>query len=130
MRSISTFSVPFFLFLFINLIDARKNPEDYWKSMMKGEPMPKSIKDLVHLDPPSLSNIEKEDHELHTASKTINMNRFIKDFDIRPSVIIYHGHVEPKDVKPYVKDFKPEGEKTFAKPVKPGLIVPEYNIEK
>ncbi|KAA8545957.1 hypothetical protein F0562_020592 [Nyssa sinensis] len=122
MGSISIFFVLFSLLLFANLMDARKNPEDYWKRVMKGEPMPKAIQDLVNQDPASLSNEKKE---------------FKKDFDTRASAIIYHSHVEPdrdQDVKPFVKSFKPghgadpEGEKSyFAKPVKQRLTVPEYN---
>uniref|UniRef100_A0A5B7CBJ7 Putative Organ specific protein n=1 Tax=Davidia involucrata TaxID=16924 RepID=A0A5B7CBJ7_DAVIN len=126
MRSISTFFVLFSILLFANLMDARKDPKDYWKSIMKGEPMPKAIEDLVHLDPPA-SDLSNEKKELHTPSETINMNRFIKDFDTRPNVIIYHSHVKPKDVKPFIEDFKPrhdtepEAEKSFAKPVESGI---------
>lgn len=31
---------------------------------------------------------------------------FIRDFDTRPRVIIYHSHVEPKEVKPLVGQSK------------------------
>ncbi|KAJ1397592.1 hypothetical protein SESBI_31736 [Sesbania bispinosa] len=44
---------------------------------MKDEPMPEAIKELV------------EDSRASDAGK----DRFIKDFDIKPNVILYHTHV-------------------------------------
>ncbi|CAK9142584.1 unnamed protein product [Ilex paraguariensis] len=84
MRSFPAFILLLSLFLFANLSNARKEPGEYWNSIMNGEPMPKAIKDLLlHQDPASQS----------TTSETMNLKPFIRDFDSRPSVIIYHTHI-------------------------------------
>jgi hypothetical protein len=61
---------------------------------MKDQPIPEAIKDLIHQDPPYLSDATKKDH-------------FVKDFDVKPNAIIYHPHVAPKEEKPHVKDSEP-----------------------
>ncbi|KAF7126782.1 hypothetical protein RHSIM_Rhsim11G0174800 [Rhododendron simsii] len=120
MRALSAFFILSLFFLFLNVIsirksntpvnspssfacgqfssfcDARKDPTDYWNSIMKGEPMPESIQQLVlHLDPssPSKEKIKK----WHSSSGSVNMDHFRKDFNTRPNAIIYHSHGEPKN---------------------------------
>lgn len=66
------------LFQFAYVADARNGPGDYWKSVMNGETMPKAITDLVHQNPASDSD-----------KKT---DRFIRNFDTKANVIIYHSH--------------------------------------
>ncbi|KAL3843470.1 hypothetical protein ACJIZ3_000873 [Penstemon smallii] len=67
--------------------DARKDPGEYWKNIMNGEPMPKAIKDLFNLN--SASDF------------TTGMNHFARDFDTKPNVIIYHtNHVHSEKLKP------------------------------
>ncbi|KAL0334750.1 UNVERIFIED_CONTAM: hypothetical protein Sradi_4686900 [Sesamum radiatum] len=79
MRAFSA-PAPFFLLslLLIACIitDARKDPRDYWQGRMDGEPMPKSITDLLPVsdDPTNYSD------------------RFVRDFETKPNVIIYHSH--------------------------------------
>ncbi|XP_031264164.1 uncharacterized protein LOC116122461 [Pistacia vera] len=87
MKSIFAFLI-FFSLLLIGCSPsyARKEPGEYWKSLMKEQPMPKAIKDLLHQD----SEARKIDH-------------FAKDFDVNPNVIIYHSHSEPKEGKPEEK---------------------------
>uniref|UniRef100_A0A2N9IKT7 Organ specific protein n=1 Tax=Fagus sylvatica TaxID=28930 RepID=A0A2N9IKT7_FAGSY len=94
MKSILAILALFSLLLFINPNDARKDTGDYWKSIMKDQPIPEAIKDLIHQDPPYLSDATKKDH-------------FVKDFDVKPNAIIYHPHVAPKEEKPHVKDSEP-----------------------
>ncbi|KAG6779506.1 hypothetical protein NC652_011547 [Populus alba x Populus x berolinensis] len=61
---------------FVELRDARKEPREYyWKSMMKDQPMPESIKDLFVQDPAGAGKL----------------NHFVKDFDTRHTAIIYHS---------------------------------------
>ncbi|KAK7409839.1 hypothetical protein VNO78_00192 [Psophocarpus tetragonolobus] len=77
--------VVFSLLLVANSSCARRDLGGYWKNMMKDQPMPQAIKDLV------------EDSQ--------GKDRFIRDFDIRPNVILYHTHavsVKQKH-KPFVK---------------------------
>ncbi|KAI3446092.1 hypothetical protein Pfo_002757 [Paulownia fortunei] len=73
------FSAFFLLSLvsFACITDARKDPRDYWKSKMNGEPMPKAIADLYHQNP---------------ASDSTNLDRFVRNFETKPNVIIYHSH--------------------------------------
>ncbi|XWS62521.1 hypothetical protein CRYUN_Cryun06bG0018300 [Craigia yunnanensis] len=72
-----------------------KNQGDYWKSVMKDQPMPEAIKGLLHQDQASALDSENK------------MKHFVKDFDSRHSLIIYHSNPEYKEEdKPYVKDLK------------------------
>lgn len=86
-----------FLFIFgqfANLSHGRKEPGYYWKSVMKDQPMPEAIKGLLHEDP-AASNSEKK------------MKHFVKDFNSKHSLIIYHTNPEYKqEDKPNVKDLK------------------------
>ncbi|KAF5448801.1 hypothetical protein F2P56_029300 [Juglans regia] len=82
------------LLLFVNLNDAREEPGDYWKSIMKDQPIPEAIKTLFHRDSPHLSESIKKDH-------------FLRDFDVTPNAIIYHARVEGKEEKkPCVQDLE------------------------
>ncbi|KAG4967078.1 hypothetical protein JHK87_032729 [Glycine soja] len=82
MKSFAFFVV--FSLLVVNLSYARKDMGDYWKNMMNGQPMPEAIKDLLVQDP-QVSDAVK-DH-------------FIRDFDIKPNIILYHTHVVPNKQK-------------------------------
>ncbi|THF97476.1 hypothetical protein TEA_029162 [Camellia sinensis var. sinensis] len=101
----------------LNLSNARKDPEDYWKKVMKGEPMPKAIEELVHGN--SVASEKKWEASSHEA---INVAHFKKDFDTRPIAIIYHRHDETKKAKPLVKDLnlghgiESQGHKSVVKP--------------
>ncbi|KAH6830628.1 hypothetical protein C2S53_010184 [Perilla frutescens var. hirtella] len=77
------------LLMFAYVSDARKDPGDYWKSVMDEETMPKAIKDLVNTNPTSNSNMKTD--------------RFVRNFDVKPNVIIYHSHDHThteKQIKP------------------------------
>ncbi|KAI4295539.1 hypothetical protein L6164_035578 [Bauhinia variegata] len=92
MKSTFAFFLVFSLLLFANISYARKDLEEYWKNMMKGQPMPGAIKDLLVQDPQSESDEIK--------------NPFISDFNVKPSVIIYHSHDKSNKQKRSVKNFK------------------------
>jgi len=72
----------------VNLSYARKDMGDYWKNMMNGQPMPEAIKDLIAQD-------AVKDH-------------FIREFDIRPNVILYHTHVPSNKHKHHAMAIKIE----------------------
>lgn len=86
--------------------DARKDPApaaaaDYWKSMMKGEPMPGAIEEiLVHDHGAEISaskqKDEKKEKKRWDPSK-ISMAHFKRDFDTTPNMIIYHSHMGHHD---------------------------------
>ncbi|KVI01976.1 Organ specific protein [Cynara cardunculus var. scolymus] len=78
MKSLSTFVFLFSLVLLARMNDARKGPEEYWRSIMKDEPMPKAIQDVLSED---------------STDKENNRDRFTRDFDTKPNLIIYHSHV-------------------------------------
>ncbi|KAE9593328.1 hypothetical protein Lal_00029242 [Lupinus albus] len=95
MKSIFALFLVFSLLLVANLSYAIKHEGEYWKNIMKDQPMPETIKDLLVQDPQVLDS--GKDH-------------FIRDFDIRPNVILYHTHVVSKKQKqhPFVNNFEPE----------------------
>jgi hypothetical protein len=72
----------------VDLNDARKDPGDYWKIIMKDQPIPEEIKALFHGDPLHPADARKKDH-------------YVKGFDVTPNAIIYHAHMEPKEEKPH-----------------------------
>ncbi|GMJ12639.1 hypothetical protein HRI_004933100 [Hibiscus trionum] len=86
-----------FLLLFANLIHARKEPgEEYWRSVMNDQAMPEAIKGLLHEDPTGSG--------LDSGKK---MKQFVRDFDSRHSLIIYHNIPESKQQgKTYAEDVK------------------------
>ncbi|RDX61457.1 hypothetical protein CR513_60312 [Mucuna pruriens] len=88
MKSYFAVFVVFSLLLVANLSCARKDMGAYWKSMMKEQPMPQAIKDLV------------EDPQASDAGK----DHFIRDFDVKPNVILYHTHVVSMKHKSFVKN--------------------------
>ncbi|KAL6560785.1 hypothetical protein OROGR_004344 [Orobanche gracilis] len=64
------------------VIDASKDPGEYWKSVMNGEKMPKAITDLLGQN---------------SASDFSNTNKFTTNFDTKPNLIIYHSHHDHVD---------------------------------
>jgi hypothetical protein len=113
----------------VDLNDARKDPGDYWKIIMKDQPIPEEIKALFHGDPLHPADARKKDHYVKGFDVTPNAiiyhahmepkeekphfharkkDHFVKNFDVTPNAIIYHAHMEPKEEKPHVKDFEPK----------------------
>ncbi|ESW08171.1 hypothetical protein PHAVU_009G024600 [Phaseolus vulgaris] len=68
---------------------ARKDMRGYWKDMMKEQAMPEAIKDLI-----------EDSEEVSEAGK----GRFVRDFDVKPNVILYHTHVVPMKQRQKNKD--------------------------
>ncbi|CAN4107566.1 unnamed protein product [Withania somnifera] len=87
----------FFLLLSLTLLgyvsEARNGPEDYWKRKMNGDPMPKALRDLV----------KKKDFP---TAKYKRDHKFLRDFDMKANIIIYHSDVNiyPKRPRPTTKD--------------------------
>ncbi|KAL1557999.1 organ-specific protein P4 [Salvia divinorum] len=61
------------LLLFAFVCVARKDPGEVWKAAMDEETMPNAIKDLFDV------------------GSSMKMDRFVRDFDVKPNVIIYHS---------------------------------------
>nr|GEU59507.1 hypothetical protein [Tanacetum cinerariifolium] len=81
MRYLSTFLFIFSLVLVAGLNDARNDPEEYWRNVMKDDPMPKTIQDALIQDSST------------TSDKGNKRDRFTKNFDTKPNLIIYRSHV-------------------------------------
>ncbi|KAJ8763509.1 hypothetical protein K2173_002392 [Erythroxylum novogranatense] len=75
MKHLFAFLVLFSLLLMVNLIHARREPEDYWRNVMKDQPLPEAIKNLMAQD----------------------QTHLVKDFDTRSNAIIYHSHGHEQD---------------------------------
>ncbi|ESQ30555.1 hypothetical protein EUTSA_v10011902mg [Eutrema salsugineum] len=69
------FFVLFSFLLFVNLSEGRSGgvAEEYWKKVMKNEPLPEPIKELLN-------------NPFRTAKE-----RFVKNFNTKSIVIIYHN---------------------------------------
>ncbi|XP_065856877.1 uncharacterized protein [Euphorbia lathyris] len=64
----------FLLFSLFFLNHARNVPEDYWKRVVKNQPMPEAIKGLFVEDSDAVKN-----------------THFVKDFDTRSIAVIYRS---------------------------------------
>ncbi|KZV52668.1 hypothetical protein F511_07061 [Dorcoceras hygrometricum] len=75
MRALSAFFLLSIL-SFAYIADARKDGGNYWKSKMKGEPMPKAIQDLFNQN---------------TSSEMRTTDRFVRNFEAKRTFIVYHS---------------------------------------
>ncbi|XP_070052706.1 uncharacterized protein [Nicotiana tomentosiformis] len=96
---------------FITFGYARNDPKEYWKSAMNGDPMPKALTDLLH-------------NQYQDFPVERNKDRFLRDFDLKPNIIIYHNDVDiyPKRPRPTARDdnFSETKEAERREPVNPG----------
>lgn len=79
------------MFQFAGLVSARTYPEDYWKQVMDGKPMPQAIKDLYHQDSSSSSHIPSSQN-----SKAQNPLPIQKVFDVIPQVFLCNPPIPSK----------------------------------
>ncbi|KAL8255341.1 hypothetical protein R6Q59_033562 [Mikania micrantha] len=77
-KFLSTCIIFFILLLIVRSHEARSDPREYWRSVMKNEPMPKTIQDVLPLNDDLKGN---------------NFV-FVRNFDLKPNLIIYRSHVE------------------------------------
>ncbi|KAE8008509.1 hypothetical protein FH972_005014 [Carpinus fangiana] len=90
-------------------IESRKDPGEYWTSVMKDQPMPEAIQGLVHRDsaPSQPTKNANCDHD-HPSMGTRNKNQpFAGDFEPRPNVSSYNDDDVGQEEKKFVKDFEP-----------------------
>ncbi|XP_057550641.1 organ-specific protein P4-like isoform X2 [Amaranthus tricolor] len=86
----------FFLFfmiiflMFSNEIYARKGPEEYWKEIMKDQPLPEALNGII------------EPKRLNPSEKTSFWSHFKRDFDVTSNVIIYHPHQQNNHLSPSI----------------------------
>ncbi|KAF5758767.1 putative organ specific protein [Helianthus annuus] len=77
LKSLSTLITFFSLLLILSRIEARSDPREYWRSVMKDEPMPKTIQDVLPLED----------------GMKVNKDIFTRNFNLKPNLIIYRSHV-------------------------------------
>lgn len=70
------------LYQFVDLTWARKDPQDYWKRVMNGKPMPETIKDFYYQD----SSSQFYSLSLKN-SKTHILDQIQKNFDAAPQFL-------------------------------------------
>ena len=87
-----------FVFLFVfqlaSTIDARKDLEEYWRIVMKGQPMPESIQDLLAVDRAASNTNENADQKsnpliLSDNAQPSEVESLAKNFNPRPNVLAY-----------------------------------------
>ncbi|CAI0438080.1 unnamed protein product [Linum tenue] len=61
----------------------KESAEEYWKKVMKDEPLPKPIQELLAAG--------NDDHAAAAAEKKVTINRFMRNFDTQTTAIIYHA---------------------------------------
>ncbi|CAL1384980.1 unnamed protein product [Linum trigynum] len=67
-------------------IRKEESAEEYWKKVMKDEPLPKPIQELLAAG--------NDDHAAAAAvdgEKKVTINRFMRNFDTQTTAIIYHA---------------------------------------
>ncbi|XP_058190634.1 organ-specific protein P4-like isoform X2 [Rhododendron vialii] len=119
MGSLFAFFILFSLVLFGSTIDARPDSGEYWKGVMKDQPMPEALHGLLPRGSVSpLSTTAKTD--CHTSTEATNNDQtaktYVKDFEPRPSTTGYHDD-----------STKLTGEKSFANDFEPRPNVSAYS---
>ncbi|OIT02417.1 PREDICTED: organ-specific protein P4-like [Nicotiana attenuata] len=91
----------FSLALYTNNTDARKDPGEYWRGVMKDEPMPEAIKNLMHRHSVLQS---KEKTDCYTSSSIGG-----EAFEPRPNLSVYHDDANLKEAEKslFTKDSEP-----------------------
>ncbi|GAY65245.1 hypothetical protein WN944_029020 [Citrus x changshan-huyou] len=106
------------LLLLASTIDARKNLEEYWRIVMKGQPMPESVQDLLAVDRAASTTDENADQKSNPLILSYNVQpseveSLAKNFNPRPNIFLYGFHNshndQPSEVKSFDKDLlKPD----------------------
>ncbi|KAL9370871.1 hypothetical protein Peur_036011 [Populus x canadensis] len=104
MKSSYTFFILFSLFSFANVIGARKDTGEYWRAVMKDQPMPEAIHGLIRET--TLSSVSNEKADCHTTESN-EKNNFVKDFGPQPTATSYDNGIKPAKDKSFSKDFHP-----------------------
>ncbi|XP_073267393.1 uncharacterized protein [Populus alba] len=138
MKSSYAFFILFSLFSqFANVIGARKDTGEYWRAVMKDQPMPEAIQGLIR--PTTLPSVSNEKADCHTTESN-GKNNFVKDFGPQPTATSYDNGIEPAKDKSFSKDFDPKpnvsvysdgtvvkGERSFAEDFEPRPNVSVYH---
>ncbi|KAA8545959.1 hypothetical protein F0562_020590 [Nyssa sinensis] len=149
MKSPFVFFVLFSFVLLGSNTEARKDPGEYWQGVMKDQLMPEAIQGLIHEGSVlPLSNKKTNCHTEKTNNDQLaddhNGNAekkpFVKDFEPRPNVSVYHDGTKLTEDESFVKGFDStpsatidqgdgglKGEKSFVKDFEPRPNVSVYH---
>ncbi|XP_010065392.2 organ-specific protein S2 [Eucalyptus grandis] len=107
-----SFTIIVAVLIFTATTDARKDPGEYWVSIMKEEPMPEAIEGLLHVsnsasDQPHLTSLpKKKDADCHGDNKLEDDKQFAGDFEPRPNISAYGDDAKLQEKK-FAEDFEP-----------------------
>ncbi|WJZ83710.1 hypothetical protein VitviT2T_003369 [Vitis vinifera] len=133
MASSLAFFTIFSLLLAGNAIGGRKEPGEYWRDVMKDEPMPKAIQGLLPEDQSSSLSSKKPNCQTTTEArngddvvkgfepkkekvfwvyddedaKLTEEKSFVKDLEPWTNISAYHDKGATKEEKPFVGDYEP-----------------------
>ncbi|XVF01120.1 hypothetical protein REPUB_Repub04eG0060700 [Reevesia pubescens] len=132
MKSFLSFFAFLSLLLFADTVAAaRKDAGEYWRAVMKDEPMPEALEGLVQIDAVSSSSNEKTN--CHTPATSFELKEekiIVEDFERpRPKKKSFADDFEPRpNVSAYGDDDDLKGEKSssFAKDFEPRPNVSAY----
>lgn len=112
-------------------IESRNDPAEYWRSVMKEQPMPGAIHGLVHdSDSALVPKRQRSDDEKNTNCHEKEVKSFGDDFEPRPNISQYHDDDTKSLVKNHENDntVGPNKEaKSFAEEFEPRPNVSVYN---
>ncbi|CAK7329719.1 unnamed protein product [Dovyalis caffra] len=91
---------------FANVINARKDTGEYWRAVMKDQPIPEAIQGLIRADLTTLPSVSNERADCHTTESKKKKN-FVKYFGPEPTVTVYDNGIKPKKDKSFSEDFDP-----------------------
>ncbi|CAO2815077.1 unnamed protein product [Amaranthus hypochondriacus] len=113
----------FFIFLLSLILlagpsDGRKDLEKYWGDMMKGEPMPESLKQFI------ISRSYNKDEY-----KSELIKDFLKEFDPVPNISVYQNDVTPNEAvkSDHHHDHQSASKKVFTDEFQPIPNISVYN---
>ncbi|PIA55707.1 hypothetical protein AQUCO_00700190v1 [Aquilegia coerulea] len=114
---------------FASIINARTAPEEYWKQVMKDQPMPDALKGLVDSNPSESVSTVMIKTDCHTSLNTQDNKHlandiladpgvtvlypdedeksFVMDFEPRPNLSVYHDGELKGQKKAFAEDFEP-----------------------
>ncbi|OIT34660.1 PREDICTED: organ-specific protein S2-like [Nicotiana attenuata] len=101
MKSVVALILLFSLALYTSNTNARKDPGEYWRAVMKDEPMPEAIK---HLMPRHSVLLSKEKTDYCTSPSVGG-----EAFESRPNISVYQDEAKLKEAEKslFTKDFGP-----------------------
>uniref|UniRef100_A0A2P2IPK6 Organ-specific protein P4-like isoform X2 n=2 Tax=Rhizophora mucronata TaxID=61149 RepID=A0A2P2IPK6_RHIMU len=104
--SATLLSLSLFLLLSIS-ISARRDAGEYWRGVMKDQPMPEAIRGLVrHV--PIISDSKTSSHtDAEENAEHKGMSHFVKDFGPGLGANVHINDVTPSKDGSFIKDFKP-----------------------